>query len=95
MNNGDFSLPVAFHFLVEFHGGGPSISDVAFQEVSGLESGFDVQALVEGGENRFVHQLPKPRANSNLTLKRGLTDNKSGLVNWCQASLENDLAKPI
>lgn len=91
----DLTFPTAFHFTVAFSGGGPSISDVAFQEVSGLESGLDVEAVVEGGENRFVHQLPKPAKNPNLKLKRALTDYNSDLVKWVQASIERDLAKRI
>ncbi len=88
-------FPVAFHFSVAFSGAGPSISDAAFQEVSGLKAGFDTEAVVEGGENRFVHQLPKPAKNPNLKLKRSLTKKNSELVKWCQATLERDLAKRI
>ena len=91
----DFEPPVAFHFSVAFTGGGPSISDAAFQEVSGLRAGFDVESVVEGGENRFVHQLPKPAKNPNLKLKRAVTEKNSDLVKWCQATLERDLAKRI
>ncbi|TCM86128.1 phage tail protein [Rhodovulum steppense] len=87
--------PVAFQFAVSFAGAGPSVSDAAFQEVSGLESGIDTEAVVEGGENRFVHLLPKPARPSPLRLKRGLTPAASGLVAWCKASIENDLAEPI
>lgn len=60
-----------------------------------MESGLDVEAVVEGGENRFVHQLPKPAKNPNLKLKRALTDYNSDLVKWVQASIERDLAKRI
>ncbi|WP_299672913.1 phage tail protein [uncultured Roseobacter sp.] len=91
----DFDLPVAFHFSVSFTGAGPSISDAAFQEVSGLESSIEVEPLVEGGENRFIHQLPKPAKRNNIVLKRGLTENSSGLVKWCKATLEGDFAKKI
>ncbi|ABG33656.1 phage tail protein [Roseobacter denitrificans] len=89
------SPPVAFHFSVMFVGGTPPVSDTAFQEVSGLESGLETEALVEGGENRFVHQLPKPLKQGNLKLKRGMTPADSGLVKWCKATIENDLSKPI
>lgn len=89
------SPPVAFHFVVSFSKAGPKVSDTAFQEVSGLEHGLDTELVVEGGENRFVHQLPKPAKAPNLTLKRCLTDKTSGLVKWCQETLERDLAKRI
>lgn len=91
----DFDLPVAFHFAVSFTGSGPSISDAAFQEVSGLETSIDVESVVEGGENRFVHQLPKPAKRSNIVLKRGLTEKSSGLVKWCKDTMERDFAKKI
>lgn len=91
----DFDLPVAFHFSVSFTGSGPAISDAAFQEVSGLETTIDLEPLVEGGENRFVHQLPKPSKRNNIVLKRGLTEKSSDLVKWCKDTMERDLAKKI
>ncbi|WP_299961259.1 phage tail protein [uncultured Roseobacter sp.] len=90
-----FDPPVAFHFSVVFVGMVPPVPDMAFQEVSGLESGIDLEPLVEGGENRFVHQLPKPAARSNLQLKRGMTTAASGLVQWCKSTLEGDFAEAI
>ncbi|WP_195822710.1 phage tail protein [Roseobacter sp. MH60115] len=90
-----FDPPVAFHFSVVFVGMVPPVPDMAFQEVSGLESGIDLEPLVEGGENRFVHQLPKPATRSNLQLKRGMTTAASGLVQWCKSTLEGDFAEAI
>lgn len=90
-----FSPPVAFHFLISFAGNTPAVPDTAFQEVSGLESGLDVESVVEGGENRFVHQLPKPAKRGALKLKRCLTASNSGLVKWCSSTIEGDLAQPI
>jgi phage tail-like protein len=89
------AFPVAFHFTVKFTGGSPNVDDVAFQEVSGLESGIDTEPLVEGGENRFVHQLPKPAKRGNIKLKRGITANGSGLVQWCKSVMEGDFTEPI
>ncbi|MBU3030116.1 phage tail protein [Paracoccus marinaquae] len=91
----DFSLPVAFHFTLSFAGSGIPVKDAAFQEVSGLERGIELETVVEGGENRFVHQLPKPVKQGTLKLKRGLTDSSGGLVKWCKATIESDFAKPI
>lgn len=90
-----FSPPVAFHFSVMFMGFTPPVPDMAFQEVSGLESGLDVDAVVEGGENRFVHQLPKPAKRSSLKLKRGMTTYASGLVQWCKSTIEGGFAEAI
>lgn len=90
-----YDLPVAFHFAVAFTGKSPKITEGAFREVSGLESSFDTETVVEGGENRFVHQLPKPAKRGNIKLKRGLTRKDSALVKWCNDTLHRDLAKPI
>jgi phage tail-like protein len=91
----DFDLPVAFHFTVGIGGRGAPVHDTAFQEVGGLEAEIELETVVEGGENRFVHRLPKPVKHPNLTLKRGLTDAGSELLKWCKATLENDFSEPI
>lgn len=90
-----FDPPVAFHFSVMFLGFVPPVPDMAFQEVSGLETSIDLESVTEGGENRFVHQLPKPAKRSNLKLKRGMTTIASGLVYWCKSTLEGGFAEPI
>ena len=90
-----FTPPVAFHFLVVFTGLIPPVPDMAFQEVSGLESGLDTEAVVEGGENRFIHQLPKPAKRGNLKLKRGMTTAASGLMQWCKSTIEGDFNTAI
>ncbi len=90
------SYPVpAFHFTVSFTGGGPSVSDAAFQEVSGLEHGLDLEPVTEGGENRFIHQLPKPAKTPNIKLKRGISPESSELMTWCKNTIETDLARPV
>ena len=91
----DFTAPTAFHFEVTFQGSDPSIADTAFQEVTGLETEMTTEPLHEGGENRFVHNLPKEVKHKNLSLKRALTDSDSGLVTWCKNTLEQGFAKPI
>ncbi|MDW3223302.1 MAG: phage tail protein [Paracoccaceae bacterium] len=87
--------PVAFHFSVSFVGLIPPVPDMAFQEVSGLESSIELEPLTEGGENRFVHQLPKSVKHSNLVLKRSMTTMASGLVQWCKSTLEGDFSEAI
>jgi len=79
--------PSSFYFRVRF-AGGAGISDVSFQEVSGISSEIDVESVVEGGENRFVHQLPKGVKHPKLVLKRGIAKKDSGLVKWCISVLE-------
>ncbi len=87
--------PVAFHFNVTFLGLDPPVSDMAFQEVSGLESKIETTPLQEGGENRFVHNLPEKVTHSNLVLKRAMTTYASGLVQWCKSSLEGGFEDAI
>ncbi|WP_296426442.1 phage tail protein [Yoonia sp.] len=90
-----FTPPTAFHFNVVFLGMVPPIPDMAFQEVSGLETELSTEPLQEGGENRFVHNLPKQVKHPNLKLKRAMTTMASGLVYWCKTTLEGGFAEPI
>lgn len=91
----DFVAYTAFHFDVTFQGSDPDIPDTAFQEVSGLETELVTEPLQEGGENRFVHNLPKQVKHKNLTLKRALMTGDNGLVTWCKNTLEQGFGKPI
>ncbi|MBK8565153.1 MAG: phage tail protein [Saprospiraceae bacterium] len=81
----NFYPTVGFHFRVTFFGlpNGQEV-DIGFQSVSGLDVSLDVEALKEGGENRFEHSLPVRRKYAKLTLKRGLLKpGQSGLTDWC------------
>jgi phage tail-like protein len=86
--------PVVFHFGVSVDNATAN-EDGAFQEVSGLEAEIELETVVEGGENRFVHRLPKPVKHPNLVLKRGIASDSSQLVTWCKAVFENDFAQAI
>jgi phage tail-like protein len=88
-----YPLP-AFHFALRFSGEG-SGSDASFQEVGSFGPEMDVEAYREGGENRFVHQLPKGIKSGRLTLKRGIAPFDSPLVKWCRSVLEGMLSRPI
>jgi len=85
--------PSAFYFKLVF--AATPEQDTSFQEVSGIGSEIDFQETVEGGENRFVHRLPKGVKHPLLSLKRGIADINSPLVKWCIAVLEGEFAKPI
>jgi phage tail-like protein len=87
-------FPVAFQFTVSL-GAVPTSIDSSFQEVSGLEQSMELEELREGGENRFVHQLPKGVQQKKLVLKRGLATLGSPLIAWCKATLEGGLTIPI
>lgn len=84
--------PVGFHFAVRF-----AISeednDTRFQSVSGLSVEYETETINEGGENRFVHEIPVRTSYSNLVLKRGmLVDSK--VVQWCVDAFENRSFEP-
>lgn len=90
----DFIMPVAFSFSVNVTGA-DGHEDMQFQEVSGLEAEIELETVVEGGENRFVHKLPKAVKHPNLVLKRGIAGKQSELMIWCQDVLQKDFSKPI
>jgi len=66
--------PVGYHFRVSFfiNGDDPDPVDMRFQKVSGITATVDTTPLVEGGENFFVHNLPKGITYDNLKLERGM-----------------------
>jgi len=86
--------PPAFSFAVSI-GNGTAIPDAAFSEVAGIGTDIETDAVQEGGENRFVHQLPKQVKHGLLELKRGIAHLDSPLAKWCAATLEGDFVKPI
>jgi phage tail-like protein len=87
-------LPLAFQFALSF-GSTTSIREAAFREVSGIGTEIELEAVAEGGENRFQHQLPKAARHTPLVLKRGIAPNGSALVDWCRRTLENGFAQKI
>jgi len=66
--------PVGYYFMVVFFVGGavPNPLDIRFQSVSGISSTIETEEITEGGENLFVHKLPKRVTYGNLILKRGM-----------------------
>ena len=83
--------PAAFHFAVAFGTQSQNI-DASFREVSGIGPEMETEPLNEGGENRYVLQLPKAVKHPRLVLKRGIAPRNSPLVQWCQQTLEQGLA---
>jgi phage tail-like protein len=61
---------ISYRFQVEIQG----LIVAGFSEVSGLQAETKTETIREGGLNDYVHKLPKGSEQSNLTLKRGLTD---------------------
>jgi phage tail-like protein len=66
-----------FHFAVEIDG----ITEAFFDEVTGLDAKMEVVEVKEGGLNGYTHKLPGRVSHSNITLKRGVTNN-SDLWDW-------------
>ena len=86
--------PSAFYFKVAFSATA-GMADTSFQEVSGIGSEVETEPYVEGGENRFVHQLPKSVKHPKLVLKRGIAKQTSPLVIWCRTIFEGDFTVQI
>lgn len=80
---------VNFNFLVEIDG----ITAAGFQEASGLDSSIEVIEYREGGNNITVRKYPGQVKHSNVTLKRGLTDNTE-LYDWHKQWADGDPAAP-
>lgn len=55
----------------------------------------ETETVVEGGENRYVYQLPKAVKHQRLVLKRGVGPFTSRLVSWCRDVLEGGLTGPV
>jgi phage tail-like protein len=91
---GGFYPPSAFYFKVVIGVAlvGP---DTSFQDVSGISSEMNVEEVVEGGENGYVHKLPRGVKHPNLELKRGIANFASPLVLWCQSVFEGGLSSTI
>lgn len=86
--------PPAFYFRVVFAATSNS-ADTSFQEVSGIGSEMETEDLPEGGENRFVHRLPKSLKYPKLVLKRGVAEMNSPLVSWCRDVLEGQFIEQV
>lgn len=66
-----------FTFLVELDG----ITRAGFADASGFDTTIDVHEYREGGDNTTMRKLPGMAKYSNITLKRGLTDDRE-LYDW-------------
>lgn len=97
---GVYCPPPAFAFTVMVAGSGTalqlsSMADASFQEVSGLEAKIELESVKEGGENRYVHQLPSQSSSPNLVLRRGYVTRPSFLAEWAAQTVGSTLTQPI
>ncbi|MFC5702287.1 phage tail protein [Cohnella faecalis] len=67
----------AFRFVVELD----SMLVAGFSEVFGLEAQTEYEEIREGGNNGFVHRLPKGIRHPSIVLKRGISSSQE-LWNW-------------
>jgi phage tail-like protein len=61
-----------------------------FREAKGLGADLEVMAYPEGGNNRFVHQLPVRHSWSRIVLQRGVVKDPV-LWNWYESGLTQSL----
>ncbi|GAA0560489.1 phage tail protein [Chitinophaga japonensis] len=89
-----FDTPqVGFHFAVLFEIFPQFPNDVCFQEVSGLSVDIEMETKAEGGEHRFVHNLPVRTKYGDVTLKQGKFLG-SGILHWCRQATDEFRFKP-
>ncbi len=60
----------SYQFSVEIDG----IINARFQEVGGIDATIDVTEYREGGDSLGMRKFPGPTKHSNLSFKRGFTD---------------------
>ena len=77
-----------FNFLLEIDG----VVRAGFSEVSGLSTETDVIDYREGNEPATVRKLPGLTRYSNITLKRGVTNDKS-LWQWRKAVIDGKVQR--
>lgn len=89
MATGDRKDPFrAYNFLVEIDG----ITRAGFRECSGLDTTQDPIDYREGGEPIHVRKLPGLVKFSNISLKRGITDDAE-LWEWRKKAMEGKVER--
>ncbi len=78
----------AYNFLVEIDG----ITRAGFRECSGLDTSQDPIDYREGGEPIHVRKLPGLVKYSNISLKRGITDDAE-LWNWRKTVMDGKVER--
>ena len=78
----EWSLPVVFHFSVKVDN-----SEIAFSEVSGLETSIETKEVHSGGDNSTVYHLPEKVKFADLVLKRAVLSQSDPFYTWCMSSM--------
>lgn len=79
---------LSFKFHVEIDG----LVVAGFSEVSGLQIETETEDYREGGRNDYVHKLPKITKQTNISLKRGITDSDA-LWKWHQDVVKGNIER--
>ena len=80
----EWPLPVVFHFSVKVVN-----SEIAFSEVSGLETSIETKEVHCGGDNSTVYHLPTKIKFSDLVLKRALASKNDSFFQWCKKNIDS------
>ncbi len=75
-------------FWVEIKG----ILEGYFTDCTGLTATTEVMPYKEGGQNKYIHQLPVRTSFSNITLKRGYTQSPT-LWNWYLKTVKGEIER--
>jgi phage tail-like protein len=78
----EWSLPVVFHFSVKVGN-----SEIAFSEVSGLETSIETKEVHSGGDNSTVYHLPDKIKFADLVLKRSIISKNDSFFSWCKKNM--------
>jgi len=79
---------INFNFRVEIDG----LEIFGFKEVDGLANETEVIEYKEGGVNNYTHKFVGQSKHSNITLKYGITNDKS-IYEWRKQVLSMNIAK--
>ena len=80
----EWSIPVAFHFMVKIQK-----TAISFSEVKGIDFAMDVQPMRSGGDSFTSYYLPKGKTYSDLILSRGILKTGDDFFTWCNETLSS------
>jgi len=86
---GNYQYVPGFYFKVTFSGFEENEIEAKFRDVSGIQAELEIEEIRGGGENSYVHRLPKGAKFPNLVLKRALHALPSHIVKWAKDAIHN------
>ena len=82
----EWPIPVVFHFSVKM-----GKSEIAFSEVSGLETTIETKEVRSGGDNSTVYHLPEKIKLSDLVLKRAILKDSDPFFRWGMKKMNSSM----